>query len=171
MYTYYINFLRNKNEANIFAYLIRAAENTPYNHVEISCELLGAPTEFFSSVMPVSRMASKESIEAHYTIIKRRKLKLKPNVTDQEALDYLHSLLGRKYSLSQNIIIALKLSIHCLKNMFNSFKLNLDKYLNCTEYCTDFITEKCVINKTFVSTETVSLTELDCDEIGEDAPL
>lgn len=166
MYDYYINFLRNKNERNLFSFLIRTAENTPYNHVEISCEIPSLPSSrmFYSSVWPVSRAATQRLIDEHYTIVKRRKLKLK--VTDDEAQENLHKELGRKYSLMQNIIIFLKLSVHCFKNLFNSFKLNLDKYLNCTEYCGLFLTSSCEIKKDFVSLETISLTELDCDEIG-----
>lgn len=166
MNIYYINFLRNKNEANIFSYLIRAAENTVYNHVEISVDD-GNKEIFFGAVSPVSRVATKEELLSHYTIIKKRKLSLKQGVTDREALDYLVSMLGIEYSVLQNVIIACKLFFVKLRNWFNSVKLNLSKYLNCTEYAGDFLQEKCSIQKVFASTETLTLKELDCDEIGE----
>jgi hypothetical protein len=164
-YNYYINFLRNKNERNFFDFIIRYAENTTYNHVEISCELKTCPEVnfFYGSVMPISRMATPEQISKTYTIIKRRKLDVV--VTDVEAFAILYKYLGKEYSILENVVIYLKISIHCMKKYFTSVKLNLDKYLNCTEYASRFLEEAC--GKTFVSVETNTLLDLDNDEYGE----
>lgn len=168
-YDYYLAYLRNKNEANIFAFILRAAENTEWNHVEIMRVPRNRPTEataFYSAVLPQSRRAKESEVLAHYSIIKRRKLTPKLSDADMEAL--LNSYLGREYSLLQNFVIALKLSFHCaVRKFFNSVKLNLDKYLNCTEYCGRIIDEGCESNFKAVSLETISLRDLDTDDIGE----
>lgn len=161
-YNYYINFYRNKQEYNFFAYLIRAAENTPYNHVEICAELKNCPevSMYYSAVIPKSRKATQKEIDDRYTLIKRRKLDVQ--VSDVEAFRILHKYLDKEYSILQNFVIAMALSIHQLKSYFLSVKLNLDKYLNCTEYCARFEEEACF--KKFPSTESVSLKALDTKE-------
>lgn len=163
-YNYYLNFYRNRNESNFFAYLIRAAENTEYNHVEICAELKADTSvqTMYSAVIPQSRAISGHLIDKKYKLIKRRKLDVKVN--DQEAFYILEKYLYREYSILQNFVILLKLTAHKFKNFFNSSRLNLDKYLNCTEYCSLFLEEAC--DKFFISTETVTLKELDKDEIG-----
>lgn len=161
VYEFYIVFLKNKNPLNILARLIRLAENTEYNHVEIMVtargEFITGRTMSWGAVHPKSRKIEYKKLFEKYDLVKTEHVKI--NIDQSDAVKILNSLTGRKYSFLQLIVLLFKVAFNALASPMSKVKLNLDKYLICTELVAIFL-EKCAGVK-FDSVEALTLKDLD----------
>lgn len=163
IYEFYILFLKNNSRYNIFAWLIRKAQGTEYNHVEIMVRAVGSNlgSVSYGAVYPVSRKCKYSEVFNHYSLVKTRPVKI--SIDQYEAIKVLNDLCGRKYSFLQIIVLLFKISFHLLTSPMSKVKLNLDKYLICTELVGIFLEKSKGFQ--FDSDEALTLTELDKDWI------
>lgn len=163
IYEFYLVFLQNKNRFNPLAWLIRRAENTKYNHVEIMVQArldsghLAGRAICWGAVHPYSRKIEYVRLFEKYDLVKTEPIAI--NVDQSEAVRVLNSLIGRKYSFLQLIVLFFKVAFNALARPMSKVKLNLDNYLICTELVGIFL-EKCA-GKKFDSVEALTLKDLD----------
>jgi hypothetical protein len=163
-YEFFLIFLKNKSRFNVLAWLIRLAQKTDYNHVEIVCRpkppKLGAGMSY-GAVHPQSRKLSYPLLFQKYEMVDIRPIDI---VVDQyKAIEILNGLLGKPYSFLQLIVILFKVAFHALARPASKVRLNLDKYLICTELAGIFLRD--AAGADFPSVEALTLKDLQKDWI------
>jgi hypothetical protein len=160
MTKYYLGFFHNKTNVAPFARLIEWVERRSSSHCEIIAvddyDIKNAVC--YGSVWPKSRSISLTEMKLKYET--QIFIPLNLAVTDQQARIILESLMNKPYSLTQNIIIGIKILCEGLSGFLSGVKLNLSRCLNCTELAGIFMQEAC--NYRFSqSVEALSLTEVE----------
>lgn len=159
-YKFSIIFLKNKSKYNLLAWLIRKAQKTEYNHVEILVKHeMSAFGTCFGAVYPKSRKTNIVKLKQKYEIIKERPIEIK--IDQYAALQILNLLCGRRYSFLQLIVLLFKISFNFLTIPASKVKLNLDARLICTELVGIFLERAKEFS--FPSAEALTLKDLDKD--------
>ena len=161
-YEFYLVFLKNKSRFNILSWLIRRAQNTKYNHVEIMVRSVCGTRQLgsgvsYGAVYPYSRKITYPKLFKKYDLIKLEPIAIVGS--EHDAIKELNRLCGRKYSFLQLVVLLFKVLFNELAEPVSKVKLNLDKYLICTELAAIFL-EKCAGAK-FNSAEALTLKDLD----------
>lgn len=135
-YTFYVEFLRNRDPLAFVAALIRFAIKRPYNHVEICAvpDNPNMPTLYFGAVAPKSRKAFLSEVRKHYKVERRYKLAKKKDVSDIAIIKYLNARTGIRYSYIQNLVLLPMACWHWLKKKLSRSWLNGEREENCVEY-------------------------------------
>lgn len=159
MIKYYVGFFQNKNRCNPFARSIEWAEKTNYSHVEILAVADDNIDEAwcYGSVFPKSRSTPLSKMKEHYELKLIIPLTLK--VSPEKADAILEQMMGEIYSFGQIFIIGFKILFHKSIGWLNTSKLNLSKFLICTEVAGLFMQEACSYD-IGVSAETLTLGEV-----------
>jgi hypothetical protein len=160
-YEFCLVFLKNKSRFNILSWLIRKAQNTEYNHVEVRvrpAEMLGLGVSY-GAVWPVSRKTNYIDLFNKYDLVKIQPVKIK--VDQYQALKILNAELGKPYSMAQLFVLLFKVAFNFLAQPVSKVRLNLDKYLICTELAGIFLRDACGVQ--FPSVEALTLKDLDKD--------
>lgn len=141
---YYVLFLRQRSKHNIFARAIQLVMNNEANHVEILEWPDGTPLNeatSFGAVSPKSRAIKFKDLCGHYYI--ERWIELETDISPASCHLILQSLTGKYYSPAQILVIMMKLVFGKLLSFLPYVKLNLTKYLICTELVGVFMQEAC----------------------------
>ena len=118
--------------------------NTDWNHVEIlEREDYEQMTDSlcYGAVNPCSRVTTFSKLLDNYYFEKAIELNL--NVSAIDANTILNKLIGKPYSIVQILFISIRLFFGRLLNFLPYVKLNLTKYLICTELVGIFMQEAC----------------------------
>ncbi len=160
MTKYYLVFLKNIKPWQPLARLIEIVEGKDYSH----CEIMKVVdddfdnAEFLGAQLPKSRVCSKKEIEEKYKI--KYVVPLIKKVDDKKAEAIFNSLKDIDYSLVQLALIGLKILTKGVFAWLNGIKLNLTKYVVCTEVCGIFMQEACQYRFS-ISPEMLSLDEIE----------
>lgn len=161
-YEFVLLFLKNKNRFNLLSWLIRKAQNTEFSHVEILCRPvvggLGRGVSY-GAVFPKSRKESFDDLCKKYEVIDQKPIKI--TIDQYSAMTVLNSELGKPYSFLQLVVLFFKVAFHCLAQPVSKVKLNLDKYLICTELAGIFLRD--AAGAVFPSVEALTLKDLHKD--------
>lgn len=141
MIKYSVLCLRNKDPHKIIAKAIRDIEGLSWNHVEI----LRHDTETgekrtFGAKYPESRTITLDELLEHYEI--EFQIPLVVKVSIEECDKKLYSLMGKKYSQLQFLLISFSL---LWKSWLPFVKPNLTNELICTEVIGEFLIDCCKI--------------------------
>lgn len=159
-YKFSILFLRNKSKYNLLAWLIRKAQGTEYNHVEILVRSENsAYGTSFGAVFPESRKLDSYNLFKKYDLIHARPIEIK--IDQYAAIEILNYLIGRPYSFLQLVVLLFKVACNSLTIPASKVKLNLDAQLICTELVAIFLERAKEIS--FPSVEALTLKDLDKD--------
>lgn len=131
-YSFYVDFLSNKDPLAFIAKLIKFSIKRKYNHVEIRVENENE-TLYFGSVSPCYRVASKNEILKTYDIIKSYKLKKPENINDLDFINFLNSQIGIKYAYMSYLWLLPMAGFAWLKNKLSFVVLDDNKAMNCCE--------------------------------------
>ena len=141
MTNYYVGFYKNKNPYYIFARIIEWAQSTPYSHCEI-IEVIDddwASAVTFGSVFPKSRELPLSEMKKHYDL-----LYIIPLMNCSEySPQILKALMNKNYSFGQILLVGINILTKGLLSCLPYVKLNLSKYLICTELVGVFMQESC----------------------------
>ena len=148
MKSFHVVFFRQRSKHNLFARSIQLVMNKNWNHVEIVvCEPYQLPINndalSFGAIAPKSRKAKMSEVSEHYFFEKA--IQLHTTVSDDAAMAILEHLLNKNYSFSQILLISMKILCGGLISWLPYVKLNLEKYLICTELVGVFMQEACSI--------------------------
>lgn len=135
---YYLAFYRPKSKLMFLAWVIMWFEKRDSSH----CEILRVENDdmdnakSYGSIWPKSKVRSWQRMKEVYHCTKVIPLV----ISNKENADkLLGSMIGKYYSLVQLVVIALKILLGSVFKCLGRVRLNMSKFLICTELCGVFM--------------------------------
>lgn len=112
-------------------FVIREVEGVDFSHVAI--KIVAANTEYvFDSTWPKSKKQSMSEFLQHYSI--RKEYGFEVQESELEVFNFLMSLTGKVYPISQLVFIYLRRISSYINKISKGWILNHEKGLICSEY-------------------------------------
>ena len=156
MTEFYLVFFKNKNPWYVFARIIELVDRTDYSHVEVVkvVDNNWKDAICYGSIFPKSRKIKLSELKKHYEI----KDTIQLSVVIENPTVVLDSLMNKYYSFVQILLTGIKLLTGSAISWLPYVKVNLSKYLICTELGGIFMQEACQY-KFETSPEVLSVSE------------
>lgn len=119
------------------SWLIKRLDRSTGSHFAIRLETHSS-VSYYESVWPRSTKSPEDEWLKHYVIRKRYDFEV-PNIHQAAVLEWLESMVGVWYAVSQLVLIALSIILWPFRAVFNRTILNHEKALICTELGSRFV--------------------------------